>query len=1141
MNEIEVAIPWQSKNEKSLSIVYLKRFFNGKSAKFDWDFSVLLEESVFNNTYVFEGFSRGRGNVRLQIRLTAEHLKVNCSCGRMEATLCEHAYSLLREKVSKNKYYFVHLYDPKWFKPHANQRKLFKLSLKNEHGGMPAIEINATADRGSIYGFHKPSEICHLASHKIYPIKPAVPKPQGKFIVAIPINNTIDHLPFLLPFLSDEKKKYVFKESYLFKEDMPHPEHLTCHELMLDAVARKMVQLGASAFRLNGCDALSFAEKNERRHRIMDLWRDLVSNQLCKDELIFFYSNTNNFGLTHCRFRYSSHLNQVRKLKIANGDVKLKIQLVESQDGLLMELLAYYKGNLLKKIKFLSDVHSFFLELGSKHVLFIDDLHVEKLLNQFRYSAFRIFVLSQDIGKFYDEILHPIAPHFSIEYRQEGLQELPTTVEKKDEQTKILELSLKDDLLVLRAYIDFGTVTLPIVDMPSTTVLTYIDNKICVQERHVETELAFSNFVKNQHESFEEQASAHTWELRTSLISRTNWIKNLGKVCQDHHIKLKLSGLVKGSNYYPFSLKWEVGELKSQSNLLYVNIKFKLGKLVLEPSQFEPYLLERKNWFKINNGDHVYISDTLKSLFLPLFGQARIEDPYLIFTSAQLISFQTQLEQIDPRIISDSTRERRDKLANMTEIPLLDVPHTVKATLRPYQLVGFSWMAFLQEFQWGGILADDMGLGKTLQVITLLEYYYQNNPEADPSIVIVPNSLLFNWQNEIKKFVPERSYYVYHGTKRKDQETLAKASIVLTTYGTAMADFSFLQSQSFSYMILDESQMVKNRNSKRFEYLFSIQASFRIAMTGTPIENGIEDIYAQMTMVNPGFFGSYRNFNKMYKSLGDVEEADVPLTNLQKMIAPFILRRTKKQVALDLPDKTETTLYLDMQHEQRKLYDIYRKRYRVEIEENLNGEDSSKLKFFALEALQKLRQLCNSPVLMKDGDFGNESIKLDFIDEIMAEVAPNHKILLFSAYTSMLKLVAHRIDNSGIDYIYLDGKMNQEQRQAAVEKFQNDDECRVFLISLKAGGTGLNLTAADYVYILDPWWNPAAEAQAIDRCYRIGQDKHVMAYKIVCRDSVEEHILALQESKKRISEGLILDETNLMKSISKEELLKLFD
>ncbi|MGE8243122.1 MAG: SNF2-related protein, partial [Sphingobacterium sp.] len=776
-NEIDVTIPWQSKQEKSLSIVYLKRFFNEESARLTWDFKIILEESVFNNTYVFE--SLGKENIRVLIRLTTDHLNANCSCGRMNTTLCEHVYGLLREKVSGNKHYFFHLYDPKWFLPCPDQRELFNLSLKDEHKRIARIEINATADCGSIYGFHKPSELCHLASNKVYAIEPSKSKSEGKFIVAIPINNTIDQLPFLLPFLSGEKKKNVFKESYLLNDDMPHPECLTSHEMMLDAVAKKMMQLGVSAFNVIRPNELSVVERNERDFRIMDLWRDLISNQLSQDEVIFFYSHTNNFGLRHYQFRYSSVSNQSHKLKIANNDFKLKIQVVENQKGLLMKVLGYYKGNLVKKIKFLSDVHSFFVELSSKNVLFIDDIHVGKLLNQFRHSAFKIFVLRQDIAKFYEEILHPIAQYFPIEYKNEAPQDL-TTAEEKIEKIKILEVSLQDEALLLKASIDFGTVTLPIVEMPSTTVLTYVDNEIQVQERDVDDELAFSNFVKNQHESFEEQASPHTWELRTSLIARTNWIKNLRKACQDHQIRLKLTGLVKGSSYYPFSLKWEVVELKSQSNLLYINIKFKLGKLILEPSLFENYLFEKKNWFKIDTEDYLYISDSLKSLFLPLFGQARIEDPYIILTSAQLISFQTQLEKIDPRIINDSTRERRDKLANMTEIPLLDVPSTVKATLRPYQLVGFSWMGFLQEFQWGGILADDMGLGKTLQVITLLEYYYQNNPEAAPSLIIVPNSLLFNWQNEIVKFVPERSYYVYHGMKRKDQETLAKASIVLT-------------------------------------------------------------------------------------------------------------------------------------------------------------------------------------------------------------------------------------------------------------------------------------------------------------------------------------------------------------------------
>ncbi|MFU1858961.1 DEAD/DEAH box helicase [Sphingobacterium sp. NGMCC 1.201703] len=1137
-NELDITIPWQNKHEKSLSIVYLKRFFNEKSARLSWDFKIILEESVFNNRYVFE--SLYKENIRVQITLTADHLKANCSCGSMNTTLCEHVYGLLREKLSGNKYYFSHLYDPKWFLPQPDQRELFGLSLKDEHRRITKIEINAKADYGSIYGFHGASELCYAASNRISFLEPTVCRSEGKFIVAIPINNTIDQLPFLLPFLSGEKKKVVFKESYLLKDDLPHPEHLTCQEMMLDAIAKKMLQLGSFAFNMVRSKEPSLLEQSERAYRIMDLWRDLISNQWGRDEVIFFYSHTNNFGLRHCQFRYSAASNQMYKLKIANGDFKLKIQVVENQKGLLMEVLPYYKGNLLKKIKFLSDVHSFFVELNSKYVLFIDDMQIGKLLNQFRHSEFKIFVLRQDIPKFYEDILRPIAQYFPIVYENEMVKDHAATKETI-EATKILEVSLQDDLLLLKASIDFGTVTLPIVEMPSTTVLTYVDYEIRVQERDTDDELAFSNFVKSQHESFEKQASPHTWDLRTSLIARTNWIKNLRKACQDHQIKLKLIGLVQGSYYYPFSLKWEVVEVKSQSNLLYINIKFRLGKLILEPSLFEDYLFEKKNWFKVNGEDHVYISDSLKTLFIPLFAQARVEDPYVILTSAQLISFQTQLEKIDPKIINDSTRERRDKLANMTEIPLLDVPDTVKATLRPYQLVGFSWLGFLQEFQWGGILADDMGLGKTLQVITLLEYYYQNNPDADPSIVVVPNSLLFNWQNEIKKFVPQRRYHIYHGIKRKDQETLAKASIVLTTYGTAMTDFSFLQSQSFSYMVLDESQMVKNRNSKRFEYLFSIKASFRIAMTGTPIENGIQDIYAQMTMVNPGFFGNYRNFNKMFKSMGEGEGMDVSLMNLQKMIAPFILRRTKKQVAIDLPDKTETILYLDMQEGQRKIYDSYRKKYREEIEENLNSEESTKSKFLAIEALQKLRKLCNSPVLMTDGDFANNSIKLDFIDEIMEEVAPNHKILLFSSYTSMLKLVAQRIEKYNLGYTYLDGKMNQEQRQSAVERFQIEDTCRVFLISLKAGGTGLNLTAADYVYILDPWWNPAAEAQAIDRCYRIGQDKHVMAYKIVCRDSVEERILELQAIKKRMAEGLILDEANLMKSISKEELLKLFE
>src|SRR5690606_38713391 len=290
---------------------------------------------------------------------------------------------------------------------------------------------------------------------------------------------------------------------------------------------------------------------------------------------------------------------------------------------------------------------------------------------------------------------------------------------------------------------------------------------------------------------------------------------------------------------------------------------------------------------------------------------------------------------------------------------------------------------------------------------------------------------------------------------RQNRTDFDKGVIVLTTYGTLLSDSDFFAEKSFSYLIMDESQNVKNRNSKRFESLTRIQAKYRIAMTGTPIENGIQDIFSQMSLVNPGFFGNYRAFNKLYKGATDADTMQETLSNLQKVIQPFILRRTKKQVALDLPDKTETVLHIEMIPAQRKVYEKYRKFFRNEVQRSLESEEPAKSKFIAIEALIKLRQICNSPSLLKGETFDNNAVKLDYIDEILEDVTPDHKVLLFSSFTGMLQLVAERIEERGIEFAYLDGKMSQDKRQNAVQAFQERESCRIFLISLKAGGTGL--------------------------------------------------------------------------------------
>jgi SNF2 family DNA or RNA helicase len=352
-------------------------------------------------------------------------------------------------------------------------------------------------------------------------------------------------------------------------------------------------------------------------------------------------------------------------------------------------------------------------------------------------------------------------------------------------------------------------------------------------------------------------------------------------------------------------------------------------------------------------------------------------------------------------------------------------------------------------------------------------------------------------------------------------------------------DISYLKEYKFNYIILDESQAIKNPASKRFKAVRLLKATNRLVLTGTPIENNTFDLYAQMTFVNPGLLGGVQHFKNEYSTAIDKNKDKEAAKELKNLIDPFLLRRTKEQVAKELPTKTEQFLYCTMGDEQRKLYEVYKKKYKDYLLGKIEDDGLGKSKMYVLEGLTKLRQICDSPSLLNDTEtYTNQSVKIDELVRHITEKTNNHKILIFSQFVKMLALIKNRLDELNIKYEYLDGKTRN--RQEKVNNFQNNEDTRVFLISLKAGGTGLNLTAADYVYIVDPWWNPAVEAQAIDRCYRIGQKKNVTAFKMICKDTIEEKIVVHQQSKKQVSDDLIQAEDSYVKSLSKESITALF-
>ena len=511
----------------------------------------------------------------------------------------------------------------------------------------------------------------------------------------------------------------------------------------------------------------------------------------------------------------------------------------------------------------------------------------------------------------------------------------------------------------------------------------------------------------------------------------------------------------------------------------------------------------------------------------------------------------------------------KDRLDSLTgkKIENQDLPKGLCAELRNYQKEGFSWLDHLYTHRMGGCLADDMGLGKTIQTLTLLLKYKRKDkdypvfrhkdsgqlslfvseePEAEPrqpaSLIVLPVSLVHNWEREIQKFTPSLRVYVYSGASRRGknafEEVVANYDIILTTYGTVRSDAEELSQYNFFFLILDESQNIKNAESKTYQTVTSIQSQHRIVLTGTPIENSLSDLWAQMNFLNRGLLGSRNYFKQEYLIPIERDKAPDAIANLQKLIHPFILRRTKEEVAKDLPSLLEETILVEMTPEQAEYYETEKSAARNLLLNNFRDVGFKKSTFYILQVLTQLRQIAIHPKLLNP-ELTLESGKFnDIMTMLSILVAENHKILVFSSFVKHLRLLASEFGNEGWQYSMLIGQTID--RKQVIDEFQENPEKKIFLISLKAGGTGLNLTAADYIFITDPWWNPAAETQAISRAHRIGQDKKVFVYRFISENSIEEKIQRLQAKKAKLANEFV-NSNDPFRDITKEDVLGLFE
>jgi superfamily II DNA or RNA helicase len=555
---------------------------------------------------------------------------------------------------------------------------------------------------------------------------------------------------------------------------------------------------------------------------------------------------------------------------------------------------------------------------------------------------------------------------------------------------------------------------------------------------------------------------------------------------------------------------------------------------------------------------------------LAALGDAK--DDHLQFSKRQVGFLDALLVSMPEARVDETFAHARDALMRFEGVEALDPPAQFKGVLRPYQREGLGWMAFLRKFGFGGCLADDMGLGKTVQVLALLEARRRLRVNGDggggaagpaavgnadpngngahepaaaavdpdavavgPSLVVVPKSLVFNWMAEAAKFAPDLRVLDHTGAERVKESGghFENYDLILTTYGTLRRDAELFKDVRFDYVVLDEAQAIKNASTGAAKAARLLRGEHRLALSGTPVQNHLGELWSLFEFLNPGMMGAASVF-KMTPGTGAALDPDSRAV-LARALRPFILRRTKEQVATELPEKLEQTLFCEMDDAQRRQYDELRDHYRQSLLERVMRDGINKSKIQVLEALLRLRQAACHPGLIDKARVKEPSAKIDaLLEQIGQVVEEDHKVLVFSQFTSLLAIVRHRLDADGIPYEYLDGKTRD--RQARVERFQTDPSCKLFLISLKAGGLGLNLTAAEYVYLLDPWWNPAVEAQAIDRAHRIGQTQRVFAYRLITKNTVEEKVLALQQTKRELADAIINADNSLIGKLGREDL-----
>ncbi|MEO6915324.1 MAG: DEAD/DEAH box helicase [Chitinophagaceae bacterium] len=871
-------------------------------------------------------------------------------------------------------------------------------------------------------------------------------------------------------------------------------------------------------------------EKQHINQRFSAQKAGIPAKEFKRNAFLRYFSQLFQHLLTH-----SAELKLYHKIKIADryqvlpctlssANLRLDFDVIKNDQGFDIQVSTTINGDI--------NILSSFRRTG----FLIEKAHVYYLLSHKDFQTIEWLVEygSKDYGQEQSTFAEKILARLEKDYKvnRNGLLE-----EKEISVTptsRVLLSELNNTFLLLTPQWLYDDILIDGPWKPSSEIT--INGERIVITRDNAAEQQFLTTLTELHPNFSSQPNGYFY-LTFADAQKKQWFSKIYHTLLDQNIEVAGMDMLSHFRYSQYKADTSFSRVREEGSSVFCTMSVAFGNESISLSQLQKALYAGQRAILLKDGSLGILNEDWFREF-----EAIIKHGYIRGSEIRISRFLSLPDSgsHEAGLSDDLQKEwwRKWKLWQTNPEPMYPLPGIISATLRPYQQKGFDWLSLLAEAGAGGCLADDMGLGKTLQAIAFLARYIEQYPDKK-HLIVCPTSLVYNWQQELQKFAGALTVDIFQAGTRTMQDG---AKILITSYGLLRNNSAWFTDQQFGVAILDESHNIKNPAAQITRVVNEIRAGIRVTLSGTPVINNTEDLYSQIEFSLPGLLGTREFFKREYAHPIDRAADEGKIKALQKLTAPFILRRTKAQVARDLPEKTQSILWCTMSAGQKTLYDNIRDRIKSRLLGDIHQNGLNKSKMAVLQGLLRLRQICNDPRLLpaEEQEDCRDSVKVDVLMDELTNILGEHKVLVFSQFSSMLALLAEAATAKGIPYFLLDGKTPAEKRMQLVNEFQEGaDSPSLFFISLKAGNTGLNLTAADYVFLFDPWWNTAVEDQAVDRTYRIGQKRNVFAYKMICKDSIEERIIELQKRKKFVADELISADEGFVRSLTEEDVLYL--